>query len=197
MSLRPNDMALQATSRADLLDMTNAAATDQEPTVGTEQLQLTPKVSDEIASLNPKGSPTALRRPKYSTRLQQQRSYNFGLFMLRFVSTEQESFLIDESGNEQTVPARQDRYDFRLAQWLMTGAFSWQSSCTYGSWKYSFRTFRYIPKDSLVVDFCQQGDLANVQKMFAKGLASPFDRVRTDVDGDWSLLHVGVAILPT
>ena len=63
------------------------------------------------------------------------------------------------------------------------------------------------------MDFCLEGDIANVQKMFDKGLASPFDRVmyryenkRKSLDGndqvkstceDWSLLHVSGKPLPT
>lgn len=114
--------------------------------------------------------------------------------MLRFVSTEQESILIDESGNERRIPARRTRYDVRIAQWLFSRGFSWQSSGTYGSWQRSFRTFRYVPEDALIVDLCKEGDLANVQKMFEKGLASPFDRVAFK-GGDFSLLHVSNPVI--
>ena len=111
--------------------------------------------------------------------------------MLRLVSTEQESIFLEESGNERRIPARRIRYDFRIAQWLLSRGFSWQSSGTYGSWKHNFRTFHYVPQDSLIVDFCKEGDVANVQKMFEKGLASPFDRVCYESE-DWSLLHVSI-----
>lgn len=59
------------------------------------------------------------------------------------------------------------------------------------------------------MDFCLEGDIANVQKTFDEGLASPFDRVmyrhenkRKSLDGsdkvkstceDWSLLHLSIA----
>lgn len=115
--------------------------------------------------------------------------------MLRLVSTEQESILLEESGNERRIPARRTRYDIRIAQWLLSRGFSWQSSRRYGSWKHSLRAYRYIPDDSIIVDFCCDGDVANVQRMFDKGLASPFDRVcHEDEKGsqDWSLLHVSI-----
>ena len=47
----------------------------------------------------------------------------------------------------------------------------------YGSWQYNFRTFRYISHDALIVEYCIDGDITNVQKMVGKGLASPCDRV--------------------
>ena len=115
--------------------------------------------------------------------------------MLRLVTTEQESILREESGDERRISARRTRYDLRIAQWLLSRGFSWQSFGIYGSWQHSFRTFRYIPKSSLIVDLCIEGDLANVQKVFEKRLASPFDRVAYQ-DEDWSLLHVSLTTLP-
>ena len=113
--------------------------------------------------------------------------------MLRFVSTEQESILLEESGAERRIPARRTRYDVRTAQWLLNRGVSWQSFGTYGSLQRSFSTFQYVPENSLIVDFCCDGDVANVQRMFEKGLASPFDRVHIEDEfhkEDWSLLHV-------
>ena len=124
-----------------------------------------------------------------------EKAYKFGLAMLRLVSTEQESILLDESGNERRIPARRTRYDIRIAQWLLSRGFSWQFSRMYGSWKQSLRTFRYVPDGSMIVDFCCDGDVANVQRMFEKGLASPFDRVHYEdecTSEDWSLLHVSI-----
>ena len=104
---------------------------------------------------------------------------------------EQEAIMIQDYENERRILARRTRYDIRIAQWLFSRGFSWQSSNTYGSWKHSFRTFKYVSKDSLILDFCREGDVANVQRMFEKGLASPFDRVCHGSD-DLSLLHVRV-----
>lgn len=159
----------------------------------------------ELMPFSPTASPQAPCRPKHRTT-QQERAYNFGLAMLRLVTTEQESVLTDESGNERRTASRRNRYDLRIAQWLLSRGFIWQSFGMYGSWQYSFRTFRYISESALIVDYCTDGDLTNVQKMFDKGLASPFDRVMYEYEivhrnsngiirveykcEDWSLLHV-------
>ncbi|KAM0798555.1 hypothetical protein BDR22DRAFT_891172 [Usnea florida] len=154
-----------------------------------------PSSSVELVSSNPTSSSQAARRPKHRTTQQTERAYNFGLAMLRIVSTEGESIFLEESSNERRIPARQTRYDVRIAQWLLKRGLSWQSSGTYGSWQRSFRTFQYVPGDSMIVDFCRDGDIANVQRMFEKGLASPFDRVHYEHEEgsqDWSLLHFSV-----
>ncbi len=195
MSLRPKDPALQATSHAQTFYMSTTNATNERLGVRTHELQVVPISSGEMVSVNPKASPPTIPKLRLNTTRQEARAYNFGLAMLRFISTEQESVLSDETGVERRMPARQSRYDFRLAQWLLSRGLSWQSFCKYGSWQYTFRTFRYIPKDSMVVKFCKKGDLANVQRMFDEGLASPFDRVDRGILGDWSLLHVSHAIL--
>ena len=133
-------------------------------------------------------------RPNPGKRRYQEKTYDFGLGRIRLITTEQDSNLADESGNEPRVPTRRNRYDLRLARWLLLRGFSWHSVGIYSDWQYTFRTFRLIPEDSLIVDFCIQGDLVNVQKMFEQRLASAFDRVHyVYEDGredEWSLLHV-------
>ena len=195
MSLRSKDSALQATTHAQTLYMSDTAAAKERLDIETEELQVVPTSSGEMISVDLKASPPTIRKPRLSTTRQEARAYNFGLAMLRFISTEQQSVLSDETGVKRRIPARQSRYDFRLAQWLLSRGFSWQSFGIYGSWQYNFRTFRYIPEDSLIVHSCGKGDLANVQRLFDKGLASPFDRVDMEDLGDWSLLHVSHAIL--
>lgn len=209
LSLRPKDSALQATSNEQSLDMSTTASANEDLVIETRPSEPIPNSSVEMVSFDPTASPQVPRRPRHRTTRQEMGGfYNFGLAMLRFVTMEQESILIEESGIERRVPTRRTRYDLRIAQWLLSCGFSWQSFGTYGSWQYSFRTFRYIPEDALVVDFCIEGDLANVQRMFDKGLASPFDRVMLKyefrsnggvvyLDEDWSLLHVSRATLPT
>ena len=147
--------------------------------------------SIELVSFDPTSSSQAARRPKHRTTQQTKRAYSFGLAMLRLVSTEHESILLEESGNERRLPARRTLYDIRMAQWLLSRGLSWKFSCIYGNWKQSLRTFRYISDGSMIVHFCRNGDVASVQRMFENGLASPFDRVRYK-DEDWSLLHVSI-----
>ena len=161
----------------------------------TQELQPTLRSPVEIAPFEPKASLQASRPSQRSRTRQEESAYNFGFAVLKFVGTEQESVLVEDSGNNRSIKTRRTRYDLRLAQWLLTRGFSWQTSGIYGSWKHSFRAFRYIPRDALIIDFCIEGDVANVQKMFDKGLASPFDRVTMWGYGDWSLLHVSLGSL--
>ena len=194
ISLRPNDSALQTTVDARFLELSAAAPTNE-----PQDLEPIPESAFEMMSFDPTASPQAPRSLQRKTTKQEEGAYNFGLAMLRFVSTEQEYVSVGDSGNERRIPARRTRCDLGIAQWLLSRGFSWQSSGTYGNWQYSFRTFRYVPHDALIVDFCREGDTANVQRMFDKGLASPFDRVRYEGENwsqDWSLLHVSRVSLP-
>lgn len=195
LSLRPPNPALQAPSDGQALGVSTSALAVQDLVVATHSPKpLLPSPMKSV-SFNPTAFAQTARRPKYRTT-QQVRAYNFGIAMLRLITTEQESVLIEESGVERRIPAKRTRYDVRIAQWLLARGFLWECFGTYGrSWQHSFRTFRYIPADSVIIDFCREGDVANVQRLFDKGLASPFDRVEMSKSDDWSLLHVSSATL--
>ena len=198
VSSRPKGSPAQATSSAGFLDMPTAAPSNDGSINEIQKLHLTRESPLETVVFDLEASPEAPRPPQRRRTKQVETTYNLGLAVLRYVTTEQESVLVEGSGKERSITARRTRYDLRLAQWLLTRGLSWQTSGIYGSWQYNFRTFRYIPEDALIVDFCVEGDVANVQRMFDKGLASPFDRVRyEDGDEDWSLLHVSSVSLPT
>lgn len=192
LSLRPENPALQATNHGQYLDVSLSTSADEGLASETRLLKPVLTSPVDMMSFNPTATPQTPRRPKQHT-MQQGRAYNFGVAMLRIVTTKQESVLVEESGNERRTSARRIRYDIRIAQWLLSRGFLWESFGIYGrSWQHNFRTFRYIPSDSLIIDFCKDGDVANVQRMFDKGLASPFDRVAFE-DEDWSLLHFSVS----
>ena len=196
VSVRPEGSAAQATSSAKYLDMLSAAHSNERSVDEIQKPKLTSESPLETVAFDLK-APLEARRSSQRRRTKQvERAYNLGLAIIRCVTAEQDSVLVEDSGNKESITARRTRYDLCLAQWLLTRGFSWQTSGIYGSWQYSFRTFRYIPEDALIVDFCIEGDVANVQRMFDKGLASPFDRVRYE-DEDWSLLHVSSVYLPT
>jgi hypothetical protein len=57
-------------------------------------------------------------------------------------------------------------------------------------WTFNLRPWQVVSPDSMVFDFCREGDLRNVQRLFSKGLASPFD---VTPDGD-TALHVCVSL---
>ncbi|KAF6231114.1 hypothetical protein HO173_010614 [Letharia columbiana] len=192
LSLRPEDHPLQTTDIEHSFNTTTTASADEDLVIETRPLQPTPESLVELVSFSPTASPPAPRRPKHRTK-NQERAYNFGLAMLRLVATDQESIFFEESGKERRIFSRTIRYDLRLAQWLSSRGLSWYPFGIYGNWKENLRTFRYVPQDSLIVDFCVEGDLANVQRMFDKRMASPFDRVDRGFRGDWSLLHFAIA----
>ena len=192
MNLKSGDSALYNTQSLVTL---NTSPMNEHSAIETPPPNSLPSSSVELVSSYPALFSQAACRTKHRTTQQSERAYSFGFAMLRLLSAEQESIFLEESGKERRVPARRTRYDVRIAQWLSSRGFSWHSYGTYGSWQRSFRTFQYVPKDSLIVDFCRQGDVANVQKMFETGLASPFDRVHYDNKverEDWSLLHVSM-----
>lgn len=191
LSLRPENPALQATNHGQYLGVSSSASANEGLAIETQLLKPILNSPVDMVSFNPTASPQAPRRPK-QRMTQQGRAYNFGVAMLRLVTTEQESILVQESKNKQRISAKRIRYDVRIAPWLLSRGFLWESFGMYGrSWQHNFRTFRYVPWDSLIIDFCKEGDIANVQRMFDKGLASPFDRVAFE-DDDWSLLHFSV-----
>jgi hypothetical protein len=43
-------------------------------------------------------------------------------------------------------------------------------------WKYSFQSFRTVPDDSLIFEYCAEGNIGAIQSLFKRGLASPWDR---------------------
>ena len=185
--------ASQATSDMPFLDLSTVGPTTERFVIGTQKLQSVSKPLLEMVGFDSEAAPPANCRPHRRMIKQEQRTYNLGLAILRLVATELETSTVEESGNKRRISAQRTRCDLRMAQWLVSRGFSWQTFNVYGSWHYSFRTFRYIPEDALIVDFCIEGDVANVQRMFEKGLASPLDRVRRTKQGDWSLLHVSCA----
>jgi len=55
------------------------------------------------------------------------------------------------------------------------------------TWTCNLRVYNVIPRDSLIFEFTQKGNLGAVQTLFSRRMASPFDRR----DGDGSTaLHV-------
>lgn len=56
-------------------------------------------------------------------------------------------------------------------------------------WTFNLRPWQVVSPDSLLFAFCREGDLRNIQRLFSKGLASPFD---ITPDGD-TALHVCIS----
>lgn len=60
-------------------------------------------------------------------------------------------------------------------------------------WKYSIQTFREVSSDSLIFEFCRQGNLAAVRSLLERKDASPWDR---DPQGRTPLWVCQINILP-
>lgn len=131
------------------------------------------------------------------TRNKRSTTFNLGLLTVRYETSEVPR---RSSGHDtETQPVnRQHTVEVRLpARFLPWGIYC-ASSGIYGDWTRTWQTFRYVSEDSLIVQYCMDGDVENVQRLFQWGLARPSDRIRcfsrfsikTD---DWSLLHVSYA----
>lgn len=72
------------------------------------------------------------------------------------------------------------------APWLMRFGFEVVSTKMFDTRSHGLRTFRTVPEDALIFEFCREGNVAGVRSLFQRGLASPFDR---DEIG-WTTLHV-------
>jgi hypothetical protein len=67
---------------------------------------------------------------------------------------------------------------FRAPHWLIHDGRAWELFAFYSpsSWKFTFRTYNVVPAGSPVLEYLEQGDIAQIQKLFTDGKASPFDR---------------------
>lgn len=71
--------------------------------------------------------------------------------------------------------------------------FAISTSLINGLWSNTLRFASVVPSDSLVFELCRDGDLEEMNRLFRKGLASPFDTTRQG----WTLLHVSVDYMCT
>jgi hypothetical protein len=79
---------------------------------------------------------------------------------------------------------------FRPTQLLVKFGFSYglnfSFTQSYRGWKHCLETFRCVPDDSLIFDFCRSGNIQGVETLSRTGKASVWD---TDSAG-WTPLHV-------
>jgi hypothetical protein len=81
-------------------------------------------------------------------------------------------------------------FTFYPASWLMWWGLKYGVHVVLSregaSWKNTLQTFQAVPDDSLVFEFCEQGNLMAVNSLLRSGRASPWD---TNSKG-WTPLHV-------
>ncbi|KAH9894487.1 hypothetical protein F4778DRAFT_794537 [Xylariomycetidae sp. FL2044] len=77
----------------------------------------------------------------------------------------------------------------RLPMWLSGRAWELYSSRAQGAWQWSLRSYNTRPVDSEVFSVVMEGDIDSLRRMFDMGLASPYDRTRSNK----TLLHIAMS----
>ncbi|KIW44258.1 uncharacterized protein PV06_05281 [Exophiala oligosperma] len=82
---------------------------------------------------------------------------------------------------------------FRFPSWLSSRIWNVALLSAQGRWNFEIKTWRIVPKDSLVFRYCQSGNLAGLQRLIGSEQASALDITGGSIDGyarPWSLLEV-------
>ncbi|KAF4167420.1 hypothetical protein CNMCM6936_005036 [Aspergillus lentulus] len=66
-------------------------------------------------------------------------------------------------------------FTLRSTGWWSSRIIELQAIRQASQWTFNLRPWQVVSPDSMLFDFCREGDLRNVQRLFSKGLASPFD----------------------
>lgn len=124
------------------------------------------------------------RRPRKRGKFTASKSKTlFGTFYLR-----------SEVYEDRGVPHSENFYMFHPANWLvllgMKSSFDVMISRSTQGWtnNLSSRTFRAVPHDALIFQFCENGNLEGIKTLLARGDASLMDRCPRG----WTLLHVSI-----
>lgn len=80
-------------------------------------------------------------------------------------------------------------FTLRSTRWWSSCIIELQAIRQGRQWTLNLRPWQVVSPDSMLFEFCREGDLRNVQRLFSKGLASPFD---VTSDGD-TALHVCIS----
>ncbi|KAF2865397.1 hypothetical protein BDV95DRAFT_612781 [Massariosphaeria phaeospora] len=100
---------------------------------------------------------------------------------------------ITEDGDRnstETASEIETQFTFYPASWLMWWGLRYGFHVVLyregASWKNSLQTFHAVPDDSLIFEFCEQGNIMAVNSLLTRGRASPWD---TNSKG-WTPLHL-------
>jgi hypothetical protein len=139
-------------------------------------------------STNGKKVQPCTKQPRNTTKAAYQKQFQF-LFGVLSTRSEFSIPLYGKTASTNNVQHENEKkiFQLRFSQWLKLGIIELQALKQSGSWTYQLRHHRVISSDSLLFQLCSDGDLRNVQRLFSKSLASPFD---VSPDGQ-TVLHVG------
>ena len=161
--------------------------------------------SNELSHFDFNKTPSFSRGHKnivFSSR--QQQSLFDCMFGSVLTKSNQRLFKTSDSDDQNSTDRYEDEnsYTIRPARWLINLGFTCGfrfdvSQCSMFGWKSALDTFRPVPDDALIFEFCKEGNLPAVRSLFIKGHASVKD---TDSEGR-TALHVShvyvVSVFPS
>ncbi|PYI09345.1 ankyrin [Aspergillus sclerotiicarbonarius CBS 121057] len=106
-------------------------------------------------------------------------------FLKEFDSAKMTLMLVHQHYIQWQSDIEKKRITLKFAEWLAPYRIELQTYRQFDHWTYQLRTWRTINQYSLIFDFCRDGDVKNVQRLFSQRLASPFD---VSPDGE-TVLH--------
>ncbi|KAI3319889.1 hypothetical protein HD806DRAFT_508224 [Xylariaceae sp. AK1471] len=136
-------------------------------------------------------TPLALQNGHHSGRDGRSNTFHQQTCSQRIISADNE-----ENEHHDLVPRkslrRQDTMSIvrlRLPMWLYGATWELQCARSYGNWKFNVKYYHIRPWDSGVFEFAQNRSPKDLQELFSRGLASPYDR---DDEFGNTLLHYAV-----
>jgi hypothetical protein len=181
------------------LALTELANSSDDRSIASSEDGLRGLHGKELLGLAEKGGPTQRRTHRKLLEVCDKRTTNvFGTVTFRsrtYRIDGMEKYKQTSNANEETDDEGYPEvleYTFRVqpAQWLLKlglrFAVQLAVSQSQMGWTHVIQTFRPIPDDSLIFDFCKVGNVEGIKTLFSRGEASPWD---VDSDG-WTPLHV-------
>lgn len=127
---------------------------------------------------NINNSVSVVRTSRPTTSKISMQTYNSWLGMLRirkYSAFWTRADQTNETGIDTHIHTKRIVLNVQLVEWLCSYQIKLHVIRQMGHWSYTLYPVHKISQDSLLFEFCKEGDLANVLRLFEKKLASPFD----------------------
>ena len=153
---------------------------------GLEELDKASSISSHYSMVAPDENPNP-STPRAWIRHPTSRDYRFMNYLFCSISMKSRTDLIRANNTEDQLSFEQDDHreqhitcKISLAAWLMSfglnqGLHLKLSNSSITGWKFALDTFRAVPDDSLIFNYCRAGDLDAVRLLLSKGQASVRD----------------------
>lgn len=110
----------------------------------------------------------------------------FGNFEFRKTAKRPHQVSWDSETSENGHTTEQRHVTIQLPTWLLPRRYHILSQRAHSGWDHKFRTYYVTASTAPIFQLCIDGNTGEIQKLFAAGLASPFN---TDYNG-FTTLHV-------